>query len=310
MRAGVARNHRGQDVTARLREWDRDMVDDFAWRTWLGMAEEHWVELDFGDRLKEFGPKDRLFLFLAGWTDYAYPDSLWAAAQAGVAALPPLLERKGTDGKWHMVGDIGFPAGLPRMMTYELTGKLGRSSVFRLRTNLRVCWDQAFIAPVVDRVAASPLGKGASVFTLLRATPLEVSRASLYARGCTQEFSPDGKLPTVFDYNRLEPMMVSRFHGRMTRFGDVTELLRQHDDRFVIFGAGDEIKVRFDASTLPPLPKGWKRSYVLRTWGYCKDTGPFTATGDSVEPLPFRTMSNYPPGRGEKYPDTPLHRAT
>jgi tetratricopeptide (TPR) repeat protein len=303
-----AHNHRGADVTAKLRAWDRDTVDDFAWRSWLGLAEEHWVELDFGDRLKQFGPKDRLFLFLAGWTDYAYPDSLWAASQAGVAAQAPLLERKGADGKWHTVGDIGFPAGLPRMMTYELTGKLGGSSVFRIRTNLRVFWDEVFLAPVVDRVTASQLDKGENAFKLFRATLLEVSRASLYARGCTQEFSPDGNLPTVFDYNRLEPMMVSRFQGRMTRFGDVTELLRQRDDRFVIFGAGDEVEVRFDAGSLPPLPKGWQRSYVLRTWGYCKDTGPFTAAGDTVEPLPFRAMSNYPPGPGEKYPDTPLHR--
>ena len=27
-----------------------------------------------------------------------------------------------------------------------------------------------------------------------------------------------------------------------------------------------------------------------------------------VEPLPFRAMSNYPYGPGEKYPDTPAHR--
>jgi hypothetical protein len=51
------------------------------------------------------------------------------------------------------------------------------------------------------------------------------------------------------------------------------------------------------------LPDGWKRSFVLRTWGYCKDCAPFTATGDTIEPLPFRAMSNYPPGPGEQHPD-------
>lgn len=303
-------NHRGCDVTRKLLARDRDTVDDFARRTWVGFAEEHWVELDFGDRLKEFGPKERLILCLAGWTDYAYPESIWAAAQAGVAVLPPTLERRGADGKWQPLGEVGFPAGLPRLMTYEITGQVGAGRcLLRLRTNLQVYWDQVFVAPLVERVAPQVLKAGSHSFKGFRATPLEVSRASLVARGCMQEFSPDGRLPTLYDYDRLAPLPVNRLAGRMTRFGDVTELLRQHDDRFVIFGTGDEIEVRFDASTLPPLPKGWKRSYVLRTWGYCKDTGPFTATGDSVEPLPFRAMSNYPPGPGEKYPDTPLHRA-
>src|SRR5262249_33319497 len=79
-----AKNHKGRDVTAKLRFWDRDMIDDFARRSWTGYAEEHWVELDFGDRLSKFGPQDRLTLFLAGWTDYPYPESMWAASQAGV----------------------------------------------------------------------------------------------------------------------------------------------------------------------------------------------------------------------------------
>src|SRR5262249_56589124 len=65
---------------------------------------------------------------------------------------------------------------------------------------------------------------------------------------------------------------------------DVSELLQKTDDRFVLFGPGDELDVRFEATKLPPVPKGWKRSYVLRTWGYCKDTGPFTAHGETVEP--------------------------
>jgi hypothetical protein len=47
---------------------------------------------------------------------------------------------------------------------------------------------------------------------------------------------------------------------------------------------------------------------VLRTWGYCKDCAPFTAHGDTVEPLPFAAMQAYPPGPGERYPDTPKHR--
>jgi hypothetical protein len=290
-----ARDHHGRDVTRTLAKWDRDTVDGFARRSWLGFAEEHWVELDFGDRLAKFSPSDRLILCLAGWTDYPYPESIWAANQAGVAMLPPILERLGEDGQWHsLVKDAGFPAGLPKMMTLEVTGKLsGPRCVLRLRTNLDIYWDQIFVAPLVE--------KG------FRANCLEVHSATLSPCGLMQEFSPDGRQPTIYDYYRTQSAPVARLTGRMTRFGDVTELLRDRDDRLVIFGPGDELTVEFDAKSLPELPSGWKRSFVLRTWGYCKDCAPFTATGDTIEPLPFQKMSKYPYGPGEHYPKDALH---
>ena len=98
------------------------------------------------------------------------------------------------------------------------------------------------------------------------------------------------------------PFPASGPSGRLTRYGDVTDLLRAADDRFVIFGPGDDLSVRFDAGRLPSLPDGWKRSYVLRTRGYCKDASPFTAHGETVEPLPFRAMTNYPYPASEKHP--------
>ena len=46
---------------------------------------------------------------------------------------------------------------------------------------------------------------------------------------------------------------------------------------------------------------------MLRTWGYCKDCAPFTATGETVEPLPFRAMKHYPYEPEESYPRDPRH---
>jgi hypothetical protein len=100
---------------------------------------------------------------------------------------------------------------------------------------------------------------------------------------------------------------VARHTGYLTRLGDVTELLQSVDDRFVIFGPGDEISVSFDASRLPQLPGGWKRSFVLRSWGYTKSSSPFVAHPDTIEPLPFRAMSNYPYGPNEHYPNDAEH---
>jgi hypothetical protein len=160
------------------------------------------------------------------------------------------------------------------------------------------------VRPHAPGPSPTPGGEG----SIVRATCLEVASAKLSARGCMQEHSPDGRQPTVYDYARLEAVPVSRLAGRLTRFGDVTELLRGLDDRFVIFGPGDEIDVRFEAAGLPELPQGWKRSYVLRTWGYCKDCSPFTASGDTVGPLPFRGMRDYPYGPDEKYPQPEYDR--
>src|SRR5207248_10970984 len=98
----------------------------------------------------------------------------------------------------------------------------------------------------------------------VRVTCLPVSRATLAARGCVQEFSPDGKQPTLYDHDRIERIPVSQLAGRLTRLGDVTELLTARDDCLVIFGPGEEVTASFDARGLPPLRAGWKRSFVLR----------------------------------------------
>jgi hypothetical protein len=301
-------DHRGRDVTAKLRAVDRDTVDGFAKRGWIGYAEEHWVELDFGDRLAKFGPNDRLVLCMAGWTDYPYPESMWAATQAGVALQYPALERKGDDGTWHTVlADAGFPAGLTRMTTVDVTGKLtGPRCIVRLRCNMHVYWDQIFVAPLLDRVPKSNDG-AATETPHLRVRRVDVAKATLATRGCVQEYSPDGRQPTIYDHDRIEAVPVARQSGYLTRLGDVTELLHSVDDRFVIFGPGDEISVAFDAKDLPQLPPSWKRSFVLRSWGYTKSFSPFVAHTDTIEPLPFRAMSNYPYGPIEHYPTDAEH---
>jgi hypothetical protein len=290
-----ATDHRGADVTATLRNRDRDTVSGFAKRSWLGFAEEHHVTLDFDDRLTNLNNKDRLYICLNGWTDYPYPESIWAAHQAGVAMLPPVLERLGDDGAWRKLLDAGFPAGLPKTMLLDVTGLLtGPRCQLRLRTNLHVHWDQAFIGVA----APAPITTGV----------LTVEAAQLSPSGLHQEYSPDGRLPTVYAHDRFDNAPVVRLAGRLTRHGDVTELLRDADDRLVVFGPHDRLRVRFDGRSLPPLPAGWKRGFVLRTVGYCKDAGPFTATGTTVEPLPFRGMKRYPPGPGDQPPQTAAYR--
>src|SRR5262249_49909737 len=143
--------------------------------------------------------------------------------------------------------EAGFPAGLPRMMTLEVTGLVGKHSraplcgprcVLRLRTNMEVYWDQAFLAPLAEIVSTAQ-AKASPIPGRTQARCLEVSYADLAARGLMQEFSPDGKEPALYDYDRVERVPVARLSGRLTRYGSVTELLRERDDCFVIFGPGD-----------------------------------------------------------------------
>jgi len=290
--AQSARTSNNNDVTATVREWDRKTVDDFHNTVWLGVADEHWVELDFGKQLADLGPKDRVALCLAGWTEYAYPHTIFGLVQAGTPLIAPLLETQDANGQWRPVAELGFPAGEPRMMTVELTGKLaGHQGKLRVRTNMQVFWDQIFIAPLVSKTVLKP-----------RVTELHIADANLAYHGFCQEYLPDGKLPLTYDHDRLDNIAVSKWTGWLTRYGDVAELLHNTDDRFLIAGPGDEITLQFDASGLTPVPAGWTRSFVLRTWGYCKDNAPFTATAGYVQPIPFRAMNQYPPGADEPYP--------
>jgi hypothetical protein len=97
--------------------------------------------------------------------------------------------------------------------------------------------------------------------------------------------------------------------GAYTRYGQVKELLAAFDDKYVLVGPGDEIALRFDGSKLAEAPVGMTRSFVLVSHAYCKDMDLYTATPQTVEPLPFRIMSQYPYPAAEHYPDDEEHQA-
>jgi hypothetical protein len=97
--------------------------------------------------------------------------------------------------------------------------------------------------------------------------------------------------------------------GLYTRYGDVTPLVQDREDMYVIMGSGDECTVRWDAGRLPALPEGFTRTYFLAFDGWAKDGDPNTTLATEVEPLPFHGMSGYPYGGDESYPSTPEHDA-
>jgi hypothetical protein len=80
-------------------------------------------------------------------------------------------------------------------------------------------------------------------------------------------------------------------------------LLGATDDRFAVFGSGDEVALDFDPAALPALPEGWVRDYFFQANGYEKDMDFYAADGSTVDPLPFRSMGSYP-YPGKEYPLT------
>jgi hypothetical protein len=93
--------------------------------------------------------------------------------------------------------------------------------------------------------------------------------------------------------------------GRYTREGDVRQLVAESDDMFVISRPGDELSLSFAADKLPPLPRGWTRTFLLYADGFSKEMDINSASPDQIGPLPFHGMSKYPYAWPEHYPLTP-----
>jgi Flp pilus assembly protein TadD len=286
--------HEGRDRTEALLAVDRVYADDFEPLPWPGYARPHRLTLHFGPEAAGDGWR----LFLNGWVDYGYSWANYAAAQAGHALFPPSLERGRPEGAWEKVSDnIGYPAGLARTMVAEpVVGWNGEERRLGIATNMRVAWDQAFLARP-RRLDGGSLPR------------LSAAAAELRFLGYPREYSPDGRRPNLYDYHLAASSFPwKNMRGRFTRYGDVRELLLDSDDRFVIMNRGDEIALRFDARRLPALPSGWRRDYLLFADGYAKDMDPHGAFPDTVEPLPFHAMSAYPYPPPERYPDDATHR--
>jgi hypothetical protein len=135
---------------------------------------------------------------------------------------------------------------------------------------------------------------------------LQPTTADLHHRGFSRVERRAPNAPHHFDYGTVSiesPWLP--FPGRYTRYGDVRELLAEADDRHVILAAGDEMRLTFDAASLPPPPAGWRRTVFLESRGWDKDADRNTWAADHLEPLPFRAMKSYPYAPGESYPDTP-----
>ncbi len=279
----------GEDVLPLLAHRDHKYVRDFRNLSYGGFANDHTLTLDLG----QWSPAHPLRLFLHGFIEYFSASSMYAAWQAGLQPQPPSLEAQMPDGTWKTIlADMGFPAGLPRTIVVDLTGKLPAGATrVRMRTNLQIYWDQA----LVDNGAASSA----------RQSELPLTLATVAFRGYPKQV--DGATPGDLTYDYQQISATGPFgwqRGSYTRYGAVTPLLRQKDDQDVIFGSGEEIDAEFSEAKLPALPAHWKRDYFFYADGYVKDMDFYEALPFTVAQMPFHGMSQYPYPATEHYPDT------
>jgi tetratricopeptide (TPR) repeat protein len=280
---------KGSDVSALLRTRDHQYVRDFTNLPFAGFANQHTLTLDVG----EWTPTNPLRLFLHGFIEYFSASSMYAAWQSRLQPMPPYVEAQLPDGSWkRVIDEMGFPAGLPRTIVVDLTGKLPPGTRrLRLTTNLQIYWDQALI----DNGPEAPRS--------IRQTELPLASAKLAFRGYPEQI--DGKTPGDLTYNYQHISQTGPFtrsRGSYTRYGEVASLLKSVDESFVIFGSGEDIDVEFSTASLPPLAPGWKRDYFFYANGFVKDMDFYEASPFTVADMPFHGMSTYPYPASEHYP--------
>jgi tetratricopeptide (TPR) repeat protein len=317
-------------------------VGDFAMTQFQGFAKPHSLTLDLGETYNG-GP---LWLLMHGEVEYFSANSMYAASQAGITAIAPYVEALQVNGQWkRVVDDMGFPAGGPRTMTSDLTGKLPRGTrQIRITTNLQVYWDSILIDRMAqdaareiprparenaglrdDAARLTPDGVSevghpersrssggakdlASRTVNYRLTNVPLANADLEFHGYPYKIEglPPGNVQYIYE-KASATGPYTRPLGTYTRYGDVLPLLTATDDKLAVFGSGDEVRLDFDPSKLPALPQGWVRDYFFGANGYEKDMDFYAAEGNFVAPLPFLSMGEYPYAPKKSFPLDDMH---
>ena len=277
----VATDSAGRDCRQKLAEVDRDFVQAFDELICQGLAEPHFVELDFG----KLDLEKPWRLFLNGWMHPADTSLNIGMSQNPErrGPEPPSLWVVDRDGQWVCAQPfMGFPGGKPKSIVVNLDGVF-RSDDHRIRiaTSQQLYWDQAFVSHDSD-------------VANVRTTSLTLNAAELHYRGFGRLKPRTIHQPHDYDYQSVSrEAKWSELQGPFTRFGDVRELLQEDDDRMVVMVSGDEFSAKF-AMPDRPLPEGWRRDFILHSVGWDKDADLNTIFGDGSLPLPFKSMQSYP----------------
>ncbi len=221
-------------------------------------------------------------------TYYAYLNMFKEAAAQGLVPNgtqvmpPPIMEVKDANGNWVTVEQtkqIPLPSDYnARTFTVDLTG-LFPPNVTDYQVRFTNFWNVTY-----DYIGIDTTPQQTTIIQKL--TPTSATLSQLWDTNSTST-------------------------GAFTRYGDVTPLLQNADDMFVIGRQGDQVNMQFNASALAPVAPGMVRDYFFVVACWFKDPPGEWGYGFNftVTPMPFMAMSGFPYPANETYPYDAAHLA-
>ena len=194
---------------------------------------------------------------------------------------PPYMEIKAANGSWiRAPADRQMPIpsdSNPRTFVVDLTGLFPKgTSDYQIRiTN---SWNVTYDYIGIDTITQQKI--------------------------TVQKISPIATLSQWWD-------LQAKSTGNFTRYGDVTPLVQNADDMFVIGRQGDQVELQFPTANLTGPAPGMVRDYFFIVACWFKDPPGAWGYGFNftVNPLPFMSMSGFPYPSNETYPYDAAHLA-
>ena len=285
----------GKDWTQTVSEKDESYMMPFEKTSYQGIVEDHFIEIELGNDV----PHDEdLTLVLSGWlrpTD----SSINLAVSQGNRQAPHGLRVEVSDGNgsWTVLHEnYGVPAGKTKSILLDLENAFKNSDNRRIRlhTTSEIYWNS------IQWASSVPVDQ-------ITETELQPSKMDLRYRGYSEWVREDSVSPMLPVYEEISSSH-QRWRdliGYHTRFGDVSELLADIDDRYVIMNAGDEMLLEFEYPG-EPAP-GYTRSFVLVSDGWVKDGDYNTEASKTVTPLPFHGQTDYEYGNNMDLMEDPVY---
>ena len=280
-------NEKGEDVSSQISQLDGVFTPGSN-----GFVSPSWDNITFNQLTLDLGDvsaAQEIKLVIRGMVDWGPPEPYYVWIERFKTAFaeglvpngtqlypPPYMEVKTASGDWVRVPQdkqIPTPSDfVPRSFVVDLTG------VFPTDVNEYQIRITNFFNVTFDYIA-------------IDLTPQDTIEV--------QKISPTATLDPL-DFGSTS----STASGNFTRYGDVTQLVLNADDMYVIGMQGDKVSLKFPTANLAPLEEGMERDYFLAVacwfkdppgnWGYGFDW--------TVDPLPFLGMSGFPYRSPESYP--------
>jgi hypothetical protein len=286
-----ATNEKGQNVLAQIAQQDgvyTPGINAAASQSWDNISLNQ-LTLDLGNL--SFAPQIKLVI--TGMVDWGSADIYYAwinsfkeaAAQGlvpnGTQIMPaPTMEIRDANGNWVSVSQdkqIPLPSDYnARTFTVDLTG-LFPANVNDYQVRFTNSWNVTYDYIGIDTTPQQNI-------TIQKLTPTSAVFSQLWD---TQ----------------------SNASGAFTRYGDVTTLLQNADDIYVIGRQGDQVNLQFSTTNLAAPAQGMERDYFFAVACWFKDPPGAWGYGFNftVDPMPFMSMSGFPYPTTETYPYDAAH---